>query len=82
MVGFYATADSSVPVRTDLDNELDGILLSPQRPLYDTYIPVKTRNGSRATKSSPSYDIPVVRHLYGKREQTWRVMTLRLEFRL
>lgn len=24
MVGFYATADSSAPLRTDLDNELDG----------------------------------------------------------
>jgi hypothetical protein len=24
MVGFYATADSSQPIRTDLDNELEG----------------------------------------------------------
>ena len=24
MVGFYATGDSSAPLRTDLDNELDG----------------------------------------------------------
>jgi NAD+ diphosphatase len=24
MVGFYATADSSAPIRTDLDNELEG----------------------------------------------------------
>jgi hypothetical protein len=24
MVGYYATADSSAPIRTDLDNELEG----------------------------------------------------------
>jgi hypothetical protein len=27
MVGFYATADSSQPIRTDLDNELEGEIL-------------------------------------------------------
>lgn len=25
MVGFYAVADPSVPTRTDLDNELEGM---------------------------------------------------------
>jgi NAD+ diphosphatase len=31
MVGFYATADSSKPVRTDLDNELAGIRVFPSK---------------------------------------------------
>jgi NAD+ diphosphatase len=29
MIGFYATADSSQPIRTDLDNELEGLFISP-----------------------------------------------------
>lgn len=33
MVGFYATADSSKPIRTDLDNELEG--LHPLHKLFD-----------------------------------------------
>jgi NAD+ diphosphatase len=28
MIGFYATADSSQPIRTDLDNELEGLFIS------------------------------------------------------
>lgn len=32
MLGFYATADSSKPIRTDLDNELEGDYL-----FHDSY---------------------------------------------
>ncbi len=29
MVGFYARADASAPIRVDLDNELEGMIQDP-----------------------------------------------------
>lgn len=36
MAGYYAIADPSEPVRTDLDNELEGMTMIIVEPVLDT----------------------------------------------